>query len=161
MANIEINIESPVKYYDFKDQHGEILATLRFVPSDMGVYTRYEAVVEAFDRIKTELEELEKAGAEDKTKAAISPKIMKDYENQLKEKIDFLFNADTSKFFEIASPFTPMENGMMWAEVIIYKVIEIVKEVTGKSMAEVDKKVQQYTQKYKTGPGGGIKLAGK
>lgn len=149
MANIEINIESPVKYYDFKDQHGEVLATLRFVPSDMGIYTRHESVVAAFEKIVTEIEELK-----NDDKAELPPEVMKKYENQLKEKIDFLFNADTSKFFEIASPFTPMENGMMWGETIIYKVMEIVKEVTGKSMAEVDKKVQQYTEKYKAGPGG-------
>ena len=35
MPNIPINIESPVKYYDFTDQHGDVLATLKFVPTDL------------------------------------------------------------------------------------------------------------------------------
>lgn len=158
MANIEINIESPVKYYDFKDQHGEVLATLRFVPSDMGIYTRYEDVVKSFEQIKNELEELKNT---DEENALLTPEIMEKYEDQLKEKIDYLFNADTSRFFEIASPFTPLENGTLWGEAIIYKVIEIVKEVTGKSMAAVDKNVQRYTEKYKAGPGGYIRPTGK
>ena len=41
MENIKVSIESPVKYYDFVDQHGEALATLRFVPTYIDIIDRY------------------------------------------------------------------------------------------------------------------------
>ena len=38
MSNIPVSIESPVKYYDFTDQHGDVLATLKFVPTDLDIF---------------------------------------------------------------------------------------------------------------------------
>ncbi len=144
MSNISINIESPVKYYDFTDQHGEVLATLKFVPSDMGIFSRYKDVEMAYSE------------AIDEINAMVNPseEIMDKYEALIKEKIDYLFNADTSGFFKIASPFTPMEDGDTWGAKIMKAVIDIVQEVTGKNMEEVSKRMDSYTAKYKAGPGG-------
>ena len=48
MPNIPIKIESPVKYYDFTDKHGDILPTLKFVPSDLDIFERQQNVYKAF-----------------------------------------------------------------------------------------------------------------
>lgn len=50
MENIKVSIESPVKYYDFVDQHGEALATLRFVPTDIDIIERYREASVVFGK---------------------------------------------------------------------------------------------------------------
>ena len=55
MPNIPISIESPVKYYDFTDQHGDVLATLKFVPSDLDIFERQQNVYKAFEDMWMEL----------------------------------------------------------------------------------------------------------
>ena len=106
MPNITINIESPVKYYDFTDQHGDILATLKFVPSDLDIFERQQNVYKAFEDMWREL----KTTLDNKKKEELSLEIINKYAKSLQEKFDYLFNADTSGFFKIASPFTPMES---------------------------------------------------
>ena len=54
MENIKVSIESPVKYYDFVDQHGEALATLRFVPTDIDIIERYREASVVFEKMRDE-----------------------------------------------------------------------------------------------------------
>ena len=55
MSNIPVSIESPVKYYDFTDQHGDVLATLKFVPTDLDIFERQQNVYKAFEDMWMEL----------------------------------------------------------------------------------------------------------
>ena len=149
MSNIPVSIESPVKYYDFTDQHGDVLATLKFVPTDLDIFERQQNVYKAFEDMWMELKETLDSKKEDE----LSLEIINKYAKSLQDKYDFLFNADTSGFFKIASPFTPMETGDPWALVILESVKKIIEQETGKNFTEMESKAGKYTQQYNAGPG--------
>lgn len=149
MSNIPISIESPVKYYDFTDQHGDVLATLKFVPTDLDIFERQQNVYKAFEDMWMEL----KATLDSKKEDELSLEIINKYAKSLQDKFDYLFNADTSGFFKIASPFTPMETGDPWALVILESVKKIIEQETGKNFTEMESKAGKYTQQYNAGPG--------
>ena len=149
MSNIPVSIESPVKYYDFTDQHGEVLATLKFVPTDLDIFERQQNVYRAFEDMWMELKETLDSKKEDE----LSLEIINKYAKSLQDKFDYLFNADTSGFFKIASPFTPMETGDPWALVILESVKKIIEQETGKNFTEMESKAGKYTQQYNAGPG--------
>lgn len=149
MENIKVSIESPVKYYDFMDQHGEVLATLRFVPSDIDIFERYHKAYGVFKNMYKELEALNRDQLTDDESTEIKNK----YASELKGHFDNLFKADTSGLFDVASPFTPLESGEAWALVILKTVQKIVEEVTGKNFKAMQSKASKYTEKYHAGPG--------
>lgn len=149
MSNIPVSIESPVKYYDFTDQHGDVLATLKFVPTDLDIFERQQNVYKAFEDMWMEL----KATLDSKKEDEFSLEIINKYAKSLQDKFDYLFNADTSGFFKIASPFTPMETGDPWALVILESVKKIIEQETGKNFTEMESKAGKYTQQYNAGPG--------
>lgn len=149
MSNIPVSIESPVKYYDFTDQHGDVLATLKFVPTDLDIFERQQNVYKAFEDMWMEL----KATLDSKKEDELSLEIINKYAKSLQDKFDYLFNADTSGFFKIASPFTPMETGDPWALVILESVKKIIEQETGKNFTEMESKAGKYTQQYNAGPG--------
>lgn len=149
MSNIPVSIESPVKYYDFTDQHGDVLATLKFVPTDLDIFERQQNVYRAFEDMWIELKETLDSKKEDE----LSLEIINKYAKSLQDKFDYLFNADTSGFFKIASPFTPMETGDPWALVILESVKKIIEQETGKNFTEMESKAGKYTQQYNAGPG--------
>lgn len=149
MPNIPINIESPVKYYDFTDQHGDVLATLKFVPADPDIFSRQQATYKAFEDMWLELKSIQ----DNKKEEELSLEIVNRYAKSLQDKFDYLFNADTSGFFKIASPFTPLENGDPWALVILESVKKIIEQETGKNFTEMESKAGKYTQEYNAGPG--------
>lgn len=151
MENIVINIESPVKYYDFKDQHGDLLATFRFVPSDLDVFDRHKTVLQTFERMQEELKTLLEHSVDRSEEELTSMK--NKYANELKESFDYLFNSDTSGFFAVASPFTPLENGDPWALIILESVMKIITETTGKNMEAAKNNSEKYTAQYNAGPG--------
>lgn len=150
MSHISVSIESPVKYYDFTDQHGDVLATLRFVPSDVDIFSRYDIVHEAFEKMQEELTSIINSGEpEEKDVVSLKDK----YAAEMKEKFDYLFNADTSGLFGIASPFTPLESGKPWALVILESVTQIIQKETGKNLKAMKNNASKYTEKYHAAPG--------
>lgn len=149
MDHTIINIESPVKYYDFKDQHGDILSTLRFVPSDIDIFDRAKEIYSQISAMEKELSEIQNHEMPEDAALDIKNK----YAKEVKESIDKLFHSDTSGFFEIAGPFTPMENGQVWATVLVEKAVEIIREVMPKNMQRVEQESNKYLEKYKAAPG--------
>lgn len=149
MEHIKVSIKSPIKYYDFVDQHGEILATLRFVPSDIDIYDRYQEASTAFEKMCDELGEAEKHQLSPEEEMALKNR----YAAELKEHFDHLFKTDTSGLFDIASPFTPDDNGELWAFTIFKAVQKIVEETTGKNFKAMQSKASKYTEKYHAGLG--------
>lgn len=150
MENIQVKIESPVKYYDFVDQHGDLMATFRFVPSDLDIFDRHKEVYQEFEKMQDELKKLSESG-EISDDAAIE--IKNKYATSLKEKFNYLFNADTSGFFAVASPFTPLDNGEPWAVVILKNVLQIIEKETGKNFKEMKSNADKYTKRYQAAPG--------
>lgn len=149
MDHTVISIESPVKYYDFKDQHGDILATLRFVPSDIDIFDRAKEVYGQISAMEKEVSEIQNQPMSDDAALEIKNK----YAKEIKDSLDRLFHSDTSGFFEIAGPFTPMENGNIWVMVLVEKAVEIIREVMPKNMQKVEQESNKYLEKYKAAPG--------
>ena len=108
-----------------------------------------EEVYRAFEDMWMELKETLDSKKEDE----LSLEIINKYAKSLQDKFDYLFNADTSGFFKIASPFTPMETGDPWALVILESVKKIIEQETGKNFTEMESKAGKYTQQYNAGPG--------
>lgn len=150
MKNIEVKIESPVKYYDFVDQHGDVLATLKLVPSDFDIFGRHKQVVNTFEKMQNELKNVSGGNELDEESA----KALKEkFAQELKEQFNYLFNTDTSGFFSIASPFTPLEDGTPWAVVILKNTMKIIEEATGKNFKAMESQAGKYVDKYHAGPG--------
>lgn len=151
MENITINIESPVKYYDFKDQHGNILATLRFVPSDLDIVDRHEKTAKFFEKMEKEI----KKTAESKTQFSHEELVAlkNEYASKVKQQFDYLFNSDTSGFFTVASPFTPLSNGTPWAAQILESVGKIIFDEMEKNTNAMKNAASKYTDAYKAAPG--------
>ena len=104
---------------------------------------------EQFEKMRDELEKVEKDKLSEDEAVALKNK----YATELKERFDELFKADTSGLFDVASPFTPLENGETWALVILKSVQKIVEKATGKSFEAMQSKASKYTEKYHAGPG--------
>ena len=144
-SNIQIQIESPVKYYDFIDQHGVALATLKFIPTDLDIFDKYKEVLASFEEL---LEKTKSINAEN-DKSVLE--IKKEATELFKEKIDYLFNADTSELFSVAGPLTLMNNDV-WGGVVLKKVLEIIEDATGKSLSEMNKSPKNdHLKKYPAG----------
>lgn len=148
MENTRIQIESPIKSYDFVDQHGEVLATLKFVPTDLDIFDKYEEVLESFEEMIARAGEID----EQDTKSVLAVK--REATELMKEKINYLFNTDASGLFSFAGPLTLM-GGEVWGSIVLKKTLEIIKEATGKSMVEMkknqDKAKNQHLKKYPAG----------
>jgi len=144
-SNIQIQIESPVKYYDFIDQHGVALATLKFIPTDLDIFDKYKEVLASFEEL------LEKTKSIDAENDKSVLEIKKEATELFKEKIDYLFNADTSDLFSVAGPLTLMNNDV-WGGVVLKKVLEIIEDATGKSLSEMNKNPKNdHLKKYPAG----------
>lgn len=146
--NIQIKIESPVKYYDFVDQHGTVLATLKLVPTDLDIFDRFGETLAAFEEMQEKLESVDQEDAE------IVMGIKQEATELFKEKIDYLFGTDASGLFSFAGPLTLM-GGEVWGGIVLEKVLGIIEDATGKSMAEINKnqskKKTEYLKKYPAG----------
>lgn len=150
MNNIKIDIESPVKHYDFIDQRGDILATLFFVPTDLDIIERRTEVVNSLNEF------FDSIGDVDDMEEAELIKTKNEMNKKLKDNFDYLFGTDTANMFSVAKPLTPMDNGKIWGMVVLEKVTEIIEETTGRSLDAVEKNtrnIDKYTAKYKGGPG--------
>lgn len=150
MNNIKIDIESPVKHYDFIDQHGDLLATLVFVPTDLDIFERRKEVSESLNNFVSSMGDVEKM------EEAELIKTKNEMNKNIKESFDYLFGTDTSNMFAVAKPSTPMTNGKIWGLVVLEKVTEIIEETTGISLDEAEKQtrnIDKYMEKYKVGPG--------
>lgn len=148
MENTRIQIESPIKSYDFVDQHGEVLATLKFVPTDLDIFDKYEEVLESFEEMIARAGEID----EQDTKSVLAVK--REATELIKDKINYLFNTDASGLFSFAGPLTLM-GGDVWGSIVLKKTLEIIEEATGKSMAEMKKNQSkarnQHLNKYPAG----------
>lgn len=137
----DIVIDDGSRIYNIKNKRGEVIGRFKFVPSDMGIIERYEHTISVFEGLQTKL-------SEEKDDADIK-QIKIEAEAEIKKEIDYLFKANVSgSFFEITSPFTPLDSGEFFVENVIYAVRSVIEKETGKRLGKAKSRASKYTQKY-------------
>lgn len=131
----KIVVDDGLKTYTIENKRGDYLGEFTFNPSDTNIIKRHEEVIDFLNNVN--LEEYEEG------------KIL-DLENALKEKIDYLLNADTSEtFFKICGPLTPLVSGETFVENIIAAIGIVIEKEMGVRMKKANDRINKYTQKYK------------
>ncbi|WP_143322566.1 hypothetical protein [Clostridium sp. HBUAS56010] len=138
----KIRIDDGSKVYDIENRRGETIGQFVFTPSDMGIVERYEHTIEVLNSMQDRLKKREN---DDNVL-----QLKKEVEEELKNEIDYLYNADVSgAFFKKISPLSPLESGELYVENIIYAVRDIVEKETGKRLGRANNRASKYTQKYR------------
>lgn len=132
----KIIVDDGLKTYTIENKRGDYLGEFTFNPSDTNIITRHEEVIEFINNLTL---------PENEDKESI-----KETEKLLKEKIDYLLNADTSQtFFKICGPLTPLVSGETFVENIIAAIGTVIEKEMGVRMKKANERINKYTQKYK------------
>jgi hypothetical protein len=134
----DIVIDDGSRVYNIKNKRGETLGQFTFVPSDIGIFERYDHAVKTFEELQVQLESGE-GSEKDRITGA---------KNKMMAEIDHLFNADVSDtFFKITGPFSILDSGEFYAVHIIETIRTVIEKETGRRLQKVDR-ASKYTQKY-------------
>ena len=136
-----IKIDSNVKNYDFVDSDGNVLVTISFNPSDINIVRRYEETMRALTEVKFKF-----SNRSAKTDLA---KLLDEVDAITYEKIDYLLNAKVSdKIFSIMGPFSPLESGKFFVEIVVDAIGQIIKTENKKRADKVEAAINKHTAKY-------------
>ena len=136
-----IKIDSNVKNYDFVDADGNVLVTISFNPSDINIVRRYEKTVRALTELKFKFK--------NRTAKTDLSKLLDEVDAITYEKIDYLLNAKVSdKIFSIMGPFSPLESGKFFVEVVMDAIGQIIKTENKKRADKVEAAINKHTAKY-------------
>lgn len=148
MSKIQIQVESPIKNYEFADVDGNDLGSLSFIPTDFDAYDRLEEFEGLINEALSSLGDTDHMG----------DKELMGKKNLLNEKIkgvfDYVLATDTKDIFEIVKPLTVFNDGKIWFLLVMFNVFSIVENETGKSTAKLKEGMQKnnidkYLNKYK------------
>ncbi len=141
MSN-EINISSNVKNYDFVDLDGNVLTTISFNPSDINIVRRYEEVMRSLTELKFKFR--------NRTAKTDLAKLLDEVDAITYEKVDYLLNAKVSdKIFSVMGPFSPLESGKFYVEVVLNAIGQIIKTENEKHSKQVEAAINKHTAKYR------------
>lgn len=133
----KVKIDTGAKSFEIEDLDGNVLGVFRFVPSDPGILNRYRECAEFFNNLQELIGDRE------------PEEYLPDLEAKAAEKIDLLFGAPVAEnFFKIASPFTMLEDGRVYAEAVIEVVGTIIEKEISVRQKKVDARMKKYTAKY-------------
>lgn len=138
MSVKELIIDSGLVTYDIKDKDGRSYGKFSFNPSDLGIVKRHEEVINSFS--KMEIPEM---------KEDDFSKELKEIDNFISEKIDYLLGTNVSEtFFNIMSPLSPLANGQFFIESVLDAIGQAIKNETGERVKKVAGKIKKHTSKY-------------
>ncbi|MBQ6679551.1 MAG: hypothetical protein IJM76_05960 [Lachnospiraceae bacterium] len=130
----ELSVNTGAVKVPVKDEFGEVIGEIRFIPTDADILRRYPKVAEFFREFKVP----ENAGDDDLI--ALSDKI--------KEQFDFLLNGPVSDgLFAKCSPLTPLADGTLYCACVLDAIGDLILDVF-KERAEKLKKVEEATKEY-------------
>lgn len=148
MSKIQIQVESPIKNYDFADIDGNILGSVSFIPTDLDVFDRLGEIKNLINEAIPDEDGLEN----------MNPSEILAQKNLINEKVkdifDYVLATDTSALFNIIKPLIVFEDGKMWFALVLFNIISIVEKETGKSTEKLresleNKNIDKYINKYK------------
>ena len=137
----DIIVDDGLLTYDIKNKQGKILGQFSFNPSDTNIIHRHAEVVEALEKLETEISAMvDKDNLDDSFKA---------FESIVFEKINYLLNADVAEnFFSIMGPFTPLASGQYFIETVIDAIGQAIQAETGERVKKINSKIKKHTSKY-------------
>lgn len=134
--NNVITINDGTKVYEIRNQRGELKGKFVFAPTDSNIVSRYEEVVEFFNNYDVP------EGAEKEDTAKI-------IQDQLVKQISYLINADAEDaFFQILGALTPLPNGYLYVEDVLYSIGKIIEKEFNISTKKVQHRINKYVAKY-------------
>lgn len=135
--NNVVVIDDGTQEYYFKNNLGEVFASVAFNPSDTGLFERYKGVAEYFENYDFTINEKDP-----------SESIIK-IDNDIKEQINKLLNKDVSDtLFSTYTPCTIFANGDLFAEVALKYLGKWMGAETTARFNKKAQKIKQYTAKY-------------
>ena len=140
MANV-INVPTGLKKYDIADMEGNVLSSFYFNPADVDIVSRYEKAMDDFEDKITGLQKIEAESLSERYEKMKSIAY---------EMIDEIFNSNVAeKFFSIMSPFSLMEDGRSFLEVVIQAIGKVIENENGQRIKKADLKISKLTSKYR------------
>jgi len=134
MGTSQFVIDDGLQDVVFKNNKGEVFSSFSFNPSDTGLLTRYDELVEFLDSVTIEDGEVDKQIIQ--------------LEKTIKEMIDKLFNRKISEdVFKMYAPCTIFANGDMFIEVLIRHIGEVIEGETDKRLKKKVAKIKKATAK--------------
>ena len=137
-----IEINSNVKNYDFVDLDGNVLTTISFNPSDINIVRRYEEVMRSMTELKFKFK--------NRTSKTDLSKLLDEVDAITYEKVDYLLNAKVSeKIFSVMGPFSLLESGKFYVEVVLNAIGQIIKTENEKHSKQLEAAINKHTAKYR------------
>lgn len=138
MAKVnDISYNSGFQTFNFRDEDGELLTSFKINPSDIGLMARCEEVAEFFEKEKTFLEN------------AKTPQQMLEANNAIERKIDYLLGTENDTVFKKPlTATTVMPDGMLFAELLLNTVLDVVKPEVEKRAKAKKERLDAYLSKY-------------
>ena len=141
MANkpLTLTVDTGAVQYDVVDTFGDKIGVLKFNPSDSGLLSRYESVINylngvSFDENLTDDQTVEKVRTVD---------------NDLRGQFDYLLgNGAADGLFSTCGPLSVIANGDFYFEHILESVGNIVEQTTNKRVEKKLARVKKATAKY-------------
>lgn len=141
MNNEHINntviIDDGTQEYNFKNNAGEVFASVTFNPSDTGLFERYKKVASYFESYDFSIDE--------KNPEESIIKI----DNDVKEQFNVLLNKDVAaSLFGVYTPCTIFANGDLFAEVALKCIGNWIGSETTARFNKKVANIKKYTDKY-------------
>ena len=146
----EIVIDDGSVKIPIRNTHGDELGVFYFRPTDVGMITRFNEIVDSLDEIVAPLEHISINA--DGTADADNPKeaeALREAEKRMREACDYLFGGNMyDAFFGKTNPFSPV-NGAFYCEQALEAVGKFISAQFEEETRKINKRVGRYTQGYK------------
>lgn len=132
----DIVVDDGTKIYNIKNLRGKLLGVFEFRPADTNIVNRYEEVVDFFNNLTVpEAEDMEKT--------------VREVENQVVEKIDYLIGGDSKEaFFSIMGAFSVLASGELFFENVLGAVAKVIEREFSVRTKKLQRRMNKYVAKY-------------
>lgn len=135
---INTKIDDGILTFTFTNNQNEIFASFRLNPTDVNIAARAEEVSAFFEKM------------EETVKNVASAKEAAKLNELIQDKINYLLGYEASKdlFREPITATTVFENGQMFANIVLDKVVDAIAPEIEKRRKKMQAEVDKYTEKY-------------
>lgn len=130
----DIIIDDGSKVYNIKNKNGKMLGRFEFRPSDTNIVSRYEEVVDFFNKFSIPENE---------------DKPMEVAEKEFIDKMSYLIGGDAGEaFFSIMGPFSALASGELFIENVLGAIAKVIEKEMSVRMQRVQRRMNKYVAKY-------------
>lgn len=140
-----ITVDTGERRVPIQDIDGNEIGAFSFHPTDIGIITRYNDMVNEFGAIT---EPLEAAWSDENATEEMVAQALKEAEGRLYGAVDRLFNSEgaAAAFFGKMNPFSPV-NGFFYCEAVLQSVGQYIGEQFDQETAKFSARVEKYTNR--------------